>query len=112
MQRGKKSTEGWVGIFFCVCVFEREDMKKRRPNFRLKNKRRREKKIEQRECTKENQQLDKTQRIQNSKMQTTHQPQRKADRYDFFMAFWWTVGTEKRIILPKIRSILPSKYRL
>ena len=46
---------------------------------------------DQKVCTKENQQLDKTHRIQNSRMQTTDQLQRKGYRY-FFGSFLWTIG--------------------
>ena len=45
---------------------------------------------DQKVCTKENQQLDKTHRIQNSRMQTTDQLQRKGYRY-FFGSFLWTM---------------------
>jgi hypothetical protein len=41
-------------------------------------------------------------------MQTTDQPQRKGYRYDFFMAFWWTVGTEKKIY-PTKNKIDPTE---
>jgi hypothetical protein len=50
-----------------------------------KMKRRKKKKNraedDQKVCTKENQQLDKTHRIQNSRMQTTDQLQRKGYRF-------------------------------
>ena len=42
---------------------------------------------DQKVCTKENQQLDKTHRIQNSRMQTTDQLQRKGYRYFFWKLF-------------------------
>ena len=74
------------GDFFLVCLKETE--------LQTKIKRRKKKKIraedDQNVCTKENQQLDKTQRIQNSRMQTTDQLQRKGYRY-FFGSFLWTM---------------------
>ena len=63
---------------------------------------------DQKVCTKENQQLDKTHRIQNSRMQTTDQLQRKGYRYFFWKLF---VDYGEKSILPK-RMIRPSKRRL